>query len=412
MANPDDLTLVRGLAERYAEVAASPIQDERRHLWRDHNSKIRTRPLIYVRAFAWPELPDSRCLCENPFLRSMENILRQKLFWASLGDDWVFEPWYLVSAAKRLPAEGVWGVPIRWHGRGNGCAGICESPLREPEDIAKLAVPEHRIDEEATTARAARVQEILGDRLPVSVDRAPAWVTWNADISTCLAQLRGLEQIMWDMMDRPAWLHELLGFMRDGILKAHREAEEAGDWRLNNHQNQSIPYSRELPDPAADSPAALRRDLWWFCAAQEFAVIGPQQFDEFLVQYQLPIVREFGLLSYGCCEDLTHKIDVLRQIPNLRRIAVSPMADVARCAEQIGDQYVLSYRPSPSDMVGYSWDEERVRRILRRDLEACKANSCHVDITLKDVETVQGARQRLFDWVRIARETISQVYGE
>jgi hypothetical protein len=42
----------------------------------------------------------------------------------------------------------------------------------------------------------------------------------------------------------------------------------------------------------------------------------------------------------------------------------------------------------------------------------CKANGCHVDITLKDVETVQGERQRLFDWMRVAREVIDEVYPE
>ncbi len=408
----NDLTVVRDLAQRYAEEAARPIQDRRRDLWRQHNSRVRTLPLIYVRAFAWSELPDAKCVCEDPFYRSLEGQLRQKLFWASLQDDSVFEPWFVVGAAKPTPGTGAWGVPIQWIGRGHDTAGICESPLREPEDIAKLVVPEHRIDEAATAARVARVQEALGDALPVSVDRAPVWVAWNADISTCISQLRGLEQIMWDMMDRPEWLHELLSFMRDGILKAHREAEEAGDWRLNVHQNQAIPYAQELRDPAADSEPVRRRDLWWFCAAQEFTGIGPAQFDEFLVQYQLPILKEFGLVAYGCCEDLTRKIDVLRQIPNLRRIAVSPMANVASCAEQIGDEYVFSYRPSPSDMVGYSWDEERVRRILRRDLGICKANGCHVDITLKDVETVQGERQRLFDWMRVAREIIAEVYGE
>jgi hypothetical protein len=412
MASTRELTVVRDLSERYAEQAARPVQEQRRALWRDHNSKVRTRPLIYMRAFAWSELADSKCLCEDPFLRSLESQLRKTLFWTSLEDDSVFEPWFVVPAVKRLPKEGVWGVPIRWVGRGHDSAGVCESPLREPEDMAKLAVPEHRIDEEATAARVARVQEVFGDRLPVSVDRAPAWVSWNADISTCLAQLRGLEQIMWDMMDRPEWLHELLAFMRDGILKAHLEAERAGDWHLNNHQNQAIPYAREVQDPAPDSPSVTRKDLWWFCAAQEFAVIGPEQFDEFLVQYQLPIIREFGLVAYGCCEDLTRKLDVLRQIPNLRRIAVSPMANVKECAERIGDDYVFSYRPSPSDMVGYGWDEARARRILRDDLEVCKANNCHVDITLKDVETVQGERQRLFDWMRVAREVIDEVYGE
>jgi len=98
---------------------------------------------------------------------------------------------------------------------------------------------------------------------------------------------------------------------------------------------------------------------------------------------------------------------VIKTIPNLRRIAVAPAADVARCAEQIGDAYVLSYRPSPSDMVGYDFDPARIRRILRRDLEACRG--CHVDITLKDVETVQGDPERVRKWVQIARDVIEEI---
>jgi len=126
-----------------------------------------------------------------------------------------------------------------------------------------------------------------------------------------------------------------------------------------------------------------------------------------MLQYQIPIMREFGLVAYGCCEDLTHKIDVLRQIPNLRRIAISPMADVARCAEQIGTDYVFSYRPSPADMVAYGFDPQRIREILTEDLLACSA--CHVDITLKDVETVERDPERIRRWVGLTREVIEQV---
>ncbi|MBN1556673.1 MAG: hypothetical protein JW951_00845, partial [Lentisphaerae bacterium] len=114
---------------------------------------------------------------------------------------------------------------------------------------------------------------------------------------------------------------------------------------------------------------------------------------------------------YGCCEDLTHKIDMLRGIPNLRRIAVSPFADAARCAEQIGGDYVLSYRPSPADMVSYGFDPDRIRGILRPDLDACRANGCHVDITLKDVETVEGDPGRARRWTALTREIIDAVFG-
>jgi len=406
----DDRTILRTLAQRYREVCADPIQDQRRELWRRHNSLQRTRPLIYVRAFAWHEIPDSACQCVDRFLRGWEDWFRRHLFWASLGDDSVFEPWLPLPAVRITPAEGLWGLPIRWTGRTQGCAGVCDPPIKAPADLERLAAPHHRVDEAHTAELHKRLQDTLGDILPVVVDRSPAYLNFNGDISTLMAQLRGLEQILWDMMDRPEWLHRLLAHMRDGILTTHREAEAAGHWSLLSHYNQAIPYATELADPAPRGPVP-RRGLWCFCASQEFGVVGPAMFEEFMLRYQIPILQEFGLSAYGCCEDLTLKIDVLRQIPNLRRIAVSPMANVRRCAEQIHDRYVLSYRPSPSDMVGYSWDEARVRRILRQDLTACRDGQCHADITLKDVETVQREPQRLYRWVAVTREIIEEVYG-
>jgi len=281
-----------------------------------------------------------------------------------------------------------------------------DPPIKDPADAARMVMPHHVIDEEETQRRADRVAAAFGDIVPVNVDRGPVCQVWDADISTRLAQLRGLDQVILDMIDRPDWLHELVAFMRDGILQTHEEAEQAGDWRLGNHQNQAMPYAEELEDPAPGSKPVTREQLWCFCASQEFALVGPQWFEEFILQYQRRIFENFGLLAYGCCEDLTQMIPLLKTIPNLRRIAVSPMANVARCAEQIGADYVLSYRPSPSDMVGYDFDPDRIRRILREDLAACRG--CHVDITLKDVETVQHDPKRVRDWVRITREVIAE----
>ena len=397
-----DRAVLRELAERYMAVCRGDDQAEKRDAWRRHNSFEPTRPLIYVRAFAWGEMPECRFECRDRFFHAAEDFFRRMLFQSTVGDDFIFEPWVTVEAVRKTPAEGIWGLPVRWHDSGAaGGARRIDPPIREPEDIRRMVPAHHMVDEEQTRANAARLQEVIGDIIIVNVDRAPVYRVWNADISTQLIFLRGLDQVMYDMMDRPDWLHELLAFMRDGILTTHREAEQAGDWTLCDHQNQAMPYAKELRAPAANSEPVTRDRLWVFCASQEFTLVSPGMFDEFMVQYQLPIIREFGLAAYGCCEDLTHKIDVLRQIPNLRRIAVAPAADVAKCAEQIGTDYVLSYRPSPADMVSYGFDPDRIRTIMRRDLEACRG--CCVDITLKDVETVERDPTRVPRWVEIAR---------
>ena len=99
---------------------------------------------------------------------------------------------------------------------------------------------------------------------------------------------------------------------------------------------------------------------------------------------------------------LTEKIDILRKIPNLRRIAVAPRANVRRCAEQIGRDYIFSYRPNPAEMVCCGFDPAHVRKVIRTALD--DAASCCVDITLKDIQTVEHTPARLAEWVKLVRE--------
>lgn len=406
--NPSqDHVILRDLGRQYLAICQKPDQARRRAAWRRQNSLKGDRPLIYVRAFAWKEMPYSQCQCADPFFRYYENILRSRLFWDTLNDDSIFEPWITVPAVYRH--EG-WGVPVERHysDEPRGSFKI-DYPLKTLDDIEKLQPPRHEINEEQTAGNVRRLQETIGDIITINGDRAPAYWIWQCDISSYLGFLRGIEHIMLDMTENPEWLHRLVKFMSDGILRTHDQAEAAGDWGLCNHYNQAMPYAEELEDPAPNVRGVRRNQLWAFMAAQEFTGVSPAMHNEFLLQYQLPILKKFGLAAYGCCEDLTHKIDILRQIPNLRRIAVSPFANVARCTEQIGRDYVLSYRPSPTDMVGYGFDPERIRRILKRDLQACR--QCHVDITLKDVETVQGDPDRVRQWVALTRTVIDEVWG-
>jgi hypothetical protein len=401
-----DIQIIRDLAKQYAEIFAAPVQDQRRHLWRAHNSLKSTRPLIYVRAFAWQEMPESKCICENPLLRMIENRLRHDLFWNSLDDDSIFEPWITVDAVYKC--EG-WGIGVaRHYAEEPGGSFKIDYAIKELDDIEKLRMPRHEIDEEKTAARLALVHDAIGDIIPINLNRGPAYIMWSGDIATELGYLRGIEHFMMDMMDNPEWLKRLVKFLSDGILQVHNRAEEAGDWGLCNHQNQSMPYAEELEDPAANITGMKRKQLWGYQAAQELTAVSPDMHEEFMLNYQIPILEKFGLVAYGCCEDLTRKIDILRKIPNLRRIAVSPFANAPRCAEQIGTDYVISYRPSPADMVSYGFDEDRIRRILTEDLTGCRNG--HVDITLKDVETVQSDPNRVRSWVQLTRRIIEEIF--
>ncbi len=417
MSHSHDRALLRALAEQYMAVAASPVQEERRRLWSALNGLRSTRPAIIWHVGMWNAwcrelFGDQALKCEDPCYRGHEQSLRFQLFLAGLGDDTIFEPWYSVRAVYAITHGSCWGEGL------GGSVTASEfkdgavkyhAPLQRWDDMEKLTVPHHVIDEQATREQTARLQEVFGDVLPIEVVRGPMLVSLGGDICSTLCQLRGMEQVMEDMYDAPEELHRLLAFLRDGILGVQEEAERAGDMSLTSQFTQSICYCDGMEPPQPHAGPRTRKDLWLHCAAQELTLVSPAMHDEFMLQYQLPIISQWGKVAYGCCEDLTRKIDMLRQVPNLRSIAVAPSANVARCAEQIGADYVISWRPNPTDLLCGHFDEADVRRRLRDGLQALQG--CHVEINMKDVETVEGDLSRFARFTRIAHEVIEEMYA-
>ena len=408
-----DITILRELAKEFKVITQKDIQNERKSDWSDLNSLVFKKPLIYIRAYAINEVLESYgyLKCTDPLFRQYEYFLRDMIFRDKIGDDYIIEPWIKVLPKYITPEEMRWGVHIGLGEKtvSHGSAAYSQV-INTEEDINKLKIPVHQIDEQRTKETYDKINNAIGDIVPVCRSRVPVMNIWSSDISTDICKLRGLEQIMWDIYDRPEWLHKVLGSMRDGILKVHSEAEEKGDWSLLDHQNQSMPYAKELKPPTPDSFGAKRKDLWFFMAAQEFTGIGPEQFEEFLLNYQIPILKKFGLTAYGCCEDMTQKIDVIKKIPNLRRIAVTPWSDIEICSEKIGKDHVLSYRPNPSEMISKEFDESYIRSYLRKDFEILKKSNNIFDITLKDVETVHNKPKNVLRWVEIVREEIERIF--
>ncbi len=163
------------------------------------------------------------------------------------------------------------------------------------------------IDEAATQRNHTRLNDAIGDVLPVIVDRAPVFCVWAADISTHLAYLRGLEQVMWDMIDNPEWLHELLAFMRDGILTAHAGGRGRGRLAPLRPPEPGHALRDGTPRPQRRPRARhAKRPLVLLRGAGAGARLAP---DARRVHAPVPAPHhgEFGLVAYGCCEDLTRE---------------------------------------------------------------------------------------------------------
>lgn len=117
-----------------------------------------------------------------------------------------------------------------------------------------------------------------------------------------------------------------------------------------------------------------------------------------------------GLVYYGCCEPLDNVIDSLKTIPNLRKIGVSPWANVEKCAEKIGSSYVAACKPNPAAVAG-TLDEAAVRKEIERTVNVCTKYGCPFELVLKDISTAGHRPQNLTRWSQLAREVLDACYG-
>ena len=99
----------------------------------------------------------------------------------------------------------------------------------------------------------------------------------------------------------------------------------------------------------------------------------------------------------------------MKQQHNLRRVSVSPWADKAKMAEQLGDKYIYSLKPSPSPLANSAPDWDGLRQELRETLEM--AQGCVVEIIMKDNVTIGHCPENLVEWCRIAREEADRIGG-
>ena len=147
--------------------------------------------------------------------------------------------------------------------------------------------------------------------------------------------------------------------------------------------------------------------MWGLGESQETIGVSPRMFAEFIFPYQLPLLQRFGLTCYGCCEPVDGRWSILEQVPNLRRVSISPWSDRAKMAERLGDRYIFSLKPNPAALAAGSFDEERIRASLRADLQA--ARNCRVEMIMKDNHTIRRDPSRVTRWCQIAREEAEKV---
>ncbi len=397
-----DRDLLRRLAQQVAALAARPIEAEKRERWYRHNALEHGRAMVICDPEnGWGEIIlEAELQCTGGLARDWEQRLLKEIWWGSeMNDDRVVTGIFDVGL---VTTETGWGLQEIKHGGGDGNAYSWDAPLQDLDDLSALRYPTITVQEEASAQLLALAQETLGGIIPVR-----QWQTWwwSLGLTWQAIKLRGLEQFMLDMYDNPEGLHNFMAILRDGTMARIDMLQDNGLLCLNNGGNYvgsgGFGWSHELP--AADNAGKVRtQDMWGFAESQETVSVRPEMFGEFVFPYQLPILERFGLNCYGCCEPIHSRWHIVKQIPRLRRVSVSPWCDVPAMAEMLGDNYILSIKPNPTMLAAITFDADAVRADIREKLE--QTRGCHVEFIMKDNNTINNDPHRVKEWVRIAQE--------
>ncbi|MDY6877231.1 MAG: hypothetical protein SWK90_13650 [Chloroflexota bacterium] len=408
MISSRERNLLRDLARQVADIAALPIQAERRELWKKHNSLQPVRPMILVfPEGSWYELlPQNDLVCESEEMRWIEWMLRMRIYYHQhFPDDTVIEKEWVVDKVihnsgwglkvERIPsttARGAWKfVPV----------------LKEPSDLEKLSFPEIVYDKEATKRKLEQAHSLFGDILDIRL-KGVTHISYH--LMSQYTDWRGLEEMMLDMYLQPQMLHDTMAFLEEGHRRILQQYVDQNLLSLNNdntyHSSGGNGYTSELPQPDFDPDHVRSCDMWASAESQELAQVGPKQHAEFALAYERRLLEPFGLTGYGCCEDLTRKLDDVFAISNMRRISISPFADVDACAERLKGDYIFSWKPHPAHLVG-DFDAELIRGYIRHTIEVAQEHGCVLEIILKDTHTCEHHPERFDRWTQIAREEVN-----
>lgn len=394
-----DRQLLRDLAKQVADIASLPIQAERARLWQDLNSLRPRRPMVSANPQnGWAELlPESAMRCDN--LRWLERELRTKIFrHEHIPDDHPITDTIFVGAAVCRTDFGIDSDLVRTEERG---AYRIDAVIKTPADFARMRHRNIRVDREQTARNVGVVQDVIGDILQV---KPRAW-DCRFGLTRVLVHLRGLEQLLMDMYDNPGFLHEMMAFLRDDMASEWDALEREGALYPNSGPEDVLGTGGHAPVddlPADDHSGRLRlKDLWAWGESQETVGVGPAQFEEFVLQYQLPLMNRFGLVNYGCCEPLDSRIDLLiGHIPRLRVVAVPTWSDRELMARKLQNNYVYAYKPNPSYISAPRPDYDAAEREIRDTLE--QTRGCCLSITMKDTHTFHNEPDRITRWAEMA----------
>ena len=411
-----DIDILRRLAEKKAEIAALPVQEENIKLWADTNDLKMQKAPIFINEIPWHEFKGDKELdlqCEDALCREKELVLRQELYcWNHLPGNMVVDA---LMPCELVVEHSGYGIKedsdlIELEEDTTAPSRHFHIQIRDEEDIEKIKFPKVTYHREQTQEKFETLQSIFDGILKVEQ------TGWKGDWFTPwdnLIRLTGVTEALMDLVLKPEYIKKLVKRWVDVTVSMMDQCKEQGIWASNNDNirvgSGGYGYCSDLDASEKWRTDAPLNQLWGCSNAQIFSDVSPEMHWEYSLQFSMEWLKHFGLNYYGCCEPLHNKTEILRRIPNLRKVSASPWADIEKMKEELGDICVLSVKPNPAIFVTQTFDEAQAKKEILEMLQQSEGAS--IELIMKDISTLNHEPQRLWKWARIAQETVDEYYS-
>ena len=257
--------------------------------------------------------------------------------------------------------------------------------LLDPQDLDRLQRPD--FFKSGLMPLAHRYYHELSERV-ADYGLEVEFHDWGRSPFGVAVQLRGMEQLLVDIYERPDFFVRLHRFITDSAI---------------HYRRQRASFLGVAPDP----PVLHDDDI-------NVPSISPQHYRDLVLPEEKAYASVFGGLMYWhSCGNVTPMIPAIREIDGITIFHVGPWTDLAKAAGLFGDT-TLDVCLTSLDV--YQASEVQMRDQVLRIVQTCREHGAQsFSIRPGILETFQSVEQDLASaarWVRIAKQTLEQLHVE
>jgi hypothetical protein len=226
-----DRAILRELASKAAEIAALPVQEEKRRLWRKLNGLKPERPMVTIDQVCWGEMDiDGKLVlrCEDRECRAYETFFRRILFqWEYFPVDMVVEPFIKVHKAVHNSGFGITTQEhtLAAYENSDVLSHKFENQFNSVDDVMnKVKQPVITHDAAETKRRMEFASWLFDGVMPLREEGFDPYLSIWDPIATWMS----VEGALYGLVDKPDMMHALAKRIVDGYMSELDQLEEQG----------------------------------------------------------------------------------------------------------------------------------------------------------------------------------------